>query len=140
MPTDTETAVTDPDVEGIEFIDEEGVGENSIDRDEETKSEEDEDSDKETREDPRALHINRVNLSWGPRENERARLRVCVEIRHPALQLPVYRTWTGKSVPTIYFCSSIEAVMSQNPCRYWLIERWGDGNELPFCTFCFVLI
>lgn len=71
---------------------------NNIDRDEETdlKSDLDEDSDKEMEEDPGALHINRVNLRKGPRESERARLRVCVEITHPALTLPVYRTWTGK--------------------------------------------
>ncbi|XP_018533870.1 uncharacterized protein si:ch211-180a12.2 isoform X2 [Lates calcarifer] len=91
----TKAAVTDPDAEGIEYIDEKVDGENNnIDRDEETKSEVDEDSDREREEDPGALHINRVNLSKGPRENERARLRVCVEITHPALKLPVYRTWT----------------------------------------------
>ncbi|XP_071319048.1 uncharacterized protein [Trachinotus anak] len=91
----TKAAVTDPDTEGIEYIDEKVDGENNdIDRDEETTSEVDEDSDKEREQDPSALHINRVNLSQGPRENERARLRVCVEITHPALKLPVYRTWT----------------------------------------------
>ncbi|XP_044035804.1 uncharacterized protein si:ch211-180a12.2 isoform X2 [Siniperca chuatsi] len=91
----TKAAVTDPDAEGIEYIDEKVDGENNnIDSDEETKSEVDDDSDKEGEEDPGALHINRVNLRTGPRENERARLRVCVEITHPALKLPVYRTWT----------------------------------------------
>nr|XP_033467994.1 uncharacterized protein si:ch211-180a12.2 [Epinephelus lanceolatus] len=91
----TKEAVTDPHTEGIEYIDEHVDGENNnIDRDEETKSDLDEDSDKERDEDPGALHINRVNLRKGPRENERARLRVCVEITHPALKLPVYRTWT----------------------------------------------
>ncbi|XP_042363890.1 uncharacterized protein si:ch211-180a12.2 isoform X2 [Plectropomus leopardus] len=91
----TKAAVTDPHTEGIEYIDENVDGENNnIDRDEETKSDVDEDSVKETEEDPGALHINRVNLRKGPRENERARLRVCVEITHPALKLPVYRTWT----------------------------------------------
>ncbi|XP_070846570.1 uncharacterized protein [Chaetodon trifascialis] len=91
----TKVAVTDPDAEGIEYIDEKVDGENNnIDRDEETKSEVDEDSEKEGEEDPGALHINRVNLRRGPRENERSRLRVCVEITHPALKLPVYRTWT----------------------------------------------
>ncbi|XP_023267064.1 uncharacterized protein LOC111658688 isoform X2 [Seriola lalandi dorsalis] len=91
----TKAAVTDPDTEGIEYIDEKVDGENNnIDRDEETMSEVDEDSDKEREEEPGALHINRVNLSKGPRENEAARLRVCVEVTHPALKLPVYRTWT----------------------------------------------
>lgn len=95
--TETKAAVTDPDAEGIEYIDEKVDGENNIiDRDEETNSEVDEDSDKEREEDPGALHINRVNLKRGPRENESARLTVCVEITHPALKLPVYRTWTGK--------------------------------------------
>ncbi|XP_068161819.1 uncharacterized protein si:ch211-180a12.2 isoform X2 [Antennarius striatus] len=91
----TETAVTDPDAEGIEYIDEKMDGENTdTDRDEETKSDVDEGSDKDMEEDPGALHINRVNLSRSSKESERARLRVCVEIRHPALKLPVYRTWT----------------------------------------------
>ncbi|KAM6897993.1 uncharacterized protein PEZ65_020096 [Lycodopsis pacificus] len=87
----TKAAVTDPDTDGIEYIDGDN---NNIDRDEETKSEVDEDSDKEGEEDPGALHINRVNLRKGPRENERPRLRVCVEITHTALKLPAYRTWT----------------------------------------------
>ncbi|XP_029311591.1 uncharacterized protein LOC115024283 isoform X2 [Cottoperca gobio] len=91
----TKAAVTDPDTEGIEYIDEKVDGENNnIERDEDTKSEVDEDSDKEREEDPGALHINRVNMRKGRRENEKARLRVCVEITHPALKLPVYRTWT----------------------------------------------
>nr|CBN81371.1 MAM domain-containing glycosylphosphatidylinositol anchor protein 1 [Dicentrarchus labrax] len=88
---ETRAAVTDPDAEGIEYIDGEN---NNIDRDEETKSEVDEDSDKEKEDDPGALHINRVSLRRSPRENERAPFRVCVEITHPALKLPVYRTWT----------------------------------------------
>lgn len=102
--TETKAAVTDPDAEGIEYIDGVDGENNNIDRDEETKSEVDEDSDEEREEDPGALHINRVNLRRGPRENERARLRVCVEITHPALKLPVYRTWTGKSLQTIHSC------------------------------------
>lgn len=70
---------------------------NNIDRDEDTKSEVDEDSDKgsEQDEDEGALHINTVNVRSQARENERVCLRVCVEITHPALKLPVYRTWTG---------------------------------------------
>ncbi|XP_041830479.1 uncharacterized protein si:ch211-180a12.2 isoform X2 [Melanotaenia boesemani] len=91
----TKAAVTDPDTEGIQYIDEKVDGENNnIDRDEETISEADEDSDKEKEDNPGALHINRINLRRGTRENERARLRVCVEITHPALKLPVYRIWT----------------------------------------------
>ncbi|XP_058477676.1 uncharacterized protein si:ch211-180a12.2 [Solea solea] len=91
----TKAAVTDPNAEGIQYIDEKVDGENNnIDRDEETKSEVDEDSDKDSEGDPGALHINRVNLSRGPREDQRERLRVLVEIRHPALKLPVYRVWT----------------------------------------------
>ncbi|XP_074519410.1 uncharacterized protein LOC141785154 isoform X2 [Halichoeres trimaculatus] len=91
----TKAAVTDPDAEGIEYIDEKEDGENNnTDRDEETKSELEEDSDKDMEEDPGALHINRVNLGKGSRDSERARLRVCVEIIHPALTLPVHRTWT----------------------------------------------
>ncbi len=96
--TETNAAVTDPDAEGIEYIDDMDGENNNIDRDEETKSEVDEDSDKEREEDSGALHINRVNLRRGPRENDRGRLRVCVEITHPALKPPVYRTWTGKSL------------------------------------------
>ncbi|XP_047183562.1 uncharacterized protein si:ch211-180a12.2 isoform X2 [Scophthalmus maximus] len=90
----TKAAVTDPNAEGIEYIDEGVDGENNnINRDEETKSEGDDDSDTEREDDSGALHINRVNLSKGPRENDRARMRVCVEIKHPALTLPVYRNW-----------------------------------------------
>lgn len=96
--TETKSAVTDPLTEGIQYIDEKVDGENNeINRDEDTKSEVDEDIDKERDEDPNALHINRVNLMTAPRENDRARLRVCVEITHPALKLPVYRTWTGET-------------------------------------------
>ncbi|XP_041671603.1 uncharacterized protein si:ch211-180a12.2 isoform X2 [Cheilinus undulatus] len=91
----TKAAVTDPDTEGIEYIDEKVDGENNnIDRDEETKSELDEDSDKDTDEEPGGLYINKVNLRQGARESERSRLRVSVEITHPTLRLPVYRTWT----------------------------------------------
>ncbi|KAM7381656.1 hypothetical protein PAMA_012481 [Pampus argenteus] len=92
----TKTAVTDPDTQGIEYIDENMDGENNnTDRYEETKSDVYEDSEEEEQEeDSGALHINSVNLTRGPRDNDKARLRVCVEITHPALKLPVYRTWT----------------------------------------------
>ncbi|XP_019218178.1 uncharacterized protein si:ch211-180a12.2 isoform X1 [Oreochromis niloticus] len=91
----TKAAVTDPDIEGIQYIDENVDEENNtIDRDEDSTSDVDEDGEKDGEDDPSALHINKVNLSRAPKENERARLRVCVEITHPALKLPVYRTWT----------------------------------------------
>lgn len=68
----------------------------SADRNKETTSEPEEDSGKDSDDDQRALHINRVNLRMVPRVTDRARLRVCVEVTHPALKLPVYRTWTGE--------------------------------------------
>lgn len=96
--TETKAAVTDPHTEGIQYIDDKVDGENNnIVRDFDTMSEVDEDSDKEREDDPGALYINRVNPSGRTsRENEKARLRVCVEITHPALRLPVYRMWTGE--------------------------------------------
>lgn len=89
----------DPDAEGIEYIDE-GADEenNNVERDGETRSESCDDSDQDSVGDPGALHINRVNLKHGARVKERARLRVCVEITHPVLQLPVYRSWTGTQI------------------------------------------
>ncbi|RVE59578.1 hypothetical protein OJAV_G00189750 [Oryzias javanicus] len=89
----TKAAVTDPDTKGIEYIDER-VDEENTNKDEETISEEDEESDTEKEDDPNALHINRVTLTKSPKENKRVRLRLCLEITHPALKLPVYRTWT----------------------------------------------
>ncbi|XP_028331320.1 uncharacterized protein LOC114481110 isoform X2 [Gouania willdenowi] len=90
---DTKAAVTDPDAEGIQYIDEKAEGK-TLDRDEDASlSDVEEDSDGEREDDPSALHINRVNITNGPRDPERARLRVCVEITHPALKMPVYRTW-----------------------------------------------
>lgn len=97
---ESKDAVADPDTVGIEYIDERvDEDSNTADRDEDTKSGVEEDSDNESEEDEGkgALHINRVNLMSSGRENERARLRVCVEITHPALKLPVYRTWTGRT-------------------------------------------
>ncbi|XP_016516541.1 uncharacterized protein LOC103152329 isoform X2 [Poecilia formosa] len=81
----TKAAVTDPDTEGIEYIDEKTISESE---------EDEEDSDKEMAGAAGALHINKVNLRTGLRDGERERLRVCVEITHPALKIPVYRTWT----------------------------------------------
>ncbi|XP_015249771.1 PREDICTED: uncharacterized protein LOC107097220 [Cyprinodon variegatus] len=93
----TKAAVTDPDSEGIQYIDEKVDGDNKdMDRYEETISEEEEEEDsyKEAKADTSALHINKVNLRAGLRESEKSCLRVCVEITHPALHIPVYRTWT----------------------------------------------
>lgn len=102
--TETKDAVADPKTKGIKYIDEKVNGDNNnIDREDLTKSDLDDDSDKESEqdedEDEGALHINRVNLRSWVRENERAPLRVCVEITHPTLKLPVYRTWTGIEHP-----------------------------------------
>lgn len=95
--SETKAAVTDPDIQGIQYIDENVDEENNtIDRDEDSTSDVVEDGEKDGEDDPSALHINKVNLSRVLKENERARLRVCVEITHPALKLPVYRTWTGE--------------------------------------------
>lgn len=96
--TETKDAVADPNTKGIEYIDERVDGENNnTDREDDTKSdlESDKESEEDEDDDEGALHINRVNLRSLVRENERARLRVCVEITHPTLKLPVYRTWTG---------------------------------------------
>ncbi|XP_077358061.1 uncharacterized protein LOC144004608 isoform X2 [Festucalex cinctus] len=98
----TKAAVTYPDTEGIAYIDEKVEGENNNNNEEkyeETKSsdgdEGSEDDDDDERElDSGALYINRVNLTKGSRESERARLRVVVELTHPALKIPVYRSWT----------------------------------------------
>ncbi|XP_054914048.1 uncharacterized protein si:ch211-180a12.2 isoform X2 [Poeciliopsis prolifica] len=92
----TKTAVTDPDAEGIEYIDE------TLDREKDgyketiSESEEDKRDSNEEMEGAAAtaLHINKVNLRTGLKDGERERLRVCVEITHPALRIPVYRTWT----------------------------------------------
>ncbi|KAM8836113.1 uncharacterized protein AB9W97_001972 isoform 2-T2 [Spinachia spinachia] len=90
--TKTKAAVTDPDAEGIEYIDEHEDGENNNNygADEETQSVADEESEVDGEGAPGALHINRVVAGKG-------RLRVCVEVTHAALQLPVHRTWTEPS-------------------------------------------
>ncbi|XP_061823748.1 uncharacterized protein [Nerophis lumbriciformis] len=97
----TKAVVTDPNAEEIAYIDEKEDGENNnnnVEKYEETKlSDVDEGSDEEDEErewDSGALRINKVDLRQGSRESERARLRVCVELTHPALTLPVYRSWT----------------------------------------------
>ncbi|XP_057681477.1 uncharacterized protein si:ch211-180a12.2 isoform X2 [Corythoichthys intestinalis] len=99
----TKAAVTDPDTEGIAYIDEKvEVENNNNEKYEETKlsdveegSDEDDDDDYDERGiNSGALYINRVNLTKGSRESERARLRVLVELTHPALKIPVYRSWT----------------------------------------------
>ncbi|KAF7659510.1 hypothetical protein LDENG_00295880 [Lucifuga dentata] len=91
----TKAAVSDPDSEGIQYIDEQVDAEqNNAEQEEEMKTEVNDESGREREEESDTLYINRVNLRKDPGENERARLRVCVEITHPALKLPVYRTWT----------------------------------------------
>uniref|UniRef100_H3DCM3 Si:ch211-180a12.2 n=1 Tax=Tetraodon nigroviridis TaxID=99883 RepID=H3DCM3_TETNG len=102
----TKDAVADPSTKGIKYIDERVDGENNnINREDETKLDLDDDSDRESEQDEDkdegALHINRVNLRSWVIENERARLRVCVEITHPTLKLPVYRTWTDFSLTVL---------------------------------------
>uniref|UniRef100_A0A3P9QJ22 Ig-like domain-containing protein n=1 Tax=Poecilia reticulata TaxID=8081 RepID=A0A3P9QJ22_POERE len=62
-----------------------------------------EDSDKKMAGAAGALHINKVNLRMGLRDGERERLRLCVEITHPALKIPVYRTWTGETLSSVPF-------------------------------------
>ncbi|XP_056152658.1 uncharacterized protein si:ch211-180a12.2 [Lampris incognitus] len=86
---ETSVAVTDPDAEGIEYIDDMLDGENN--NTERMKMEVKKEGEKEHSD---ALHINRVYLRKSSRGEERERLRVDVEITHPALTLPVYRTWT----------------------------------------------
>ncbi|XP_061667122.1 uncharacterized protein si:ch211-180a12.2 isoform X2 [Syngnathoides biaculeatus] len=97
----TKAAVTDPETDGIAYIDEKSDGENDDGKSEDTKSSDgddgsggDVDDDDEREEDSGALYINRVNLTRGSEESERTRLRVVVELKHPALKLPVYRSWT----------------------------------------------
>ncbi|KAG7282767.1 hypothetical protein CRUP_029975 [Coryphaenoides rupestris] len=102
------TAVTDPDIEGIQYIDEKLGGENNnndmqswevmktLSEEEEEESDDVESGDSDEEEvAPGGLHINRVDVRAAPRQ-AREGLRVCVEITHPALTLPVYRTWTER--------------------------------------------
>lgn len=42
-----------------------------------------------------SLYVNTVYMEKERRRAKRERLRVTVEITHPALHLPVYCTWTG---------------------------------------------
>ncbi|XP_064820782.1 uncharacterized protein si:ch211-180a12.2 isoform X1 [Oncorhynchus masou masou] len=89
----TKAAVADPETEGIEYIDERDGDNNNVER-KVTQMEVEDESREEEEEGVETLHINRVNVRKGPRGEERARLRVSVEITHPALKLPVHRTWT----------------------------------------------
>ncbi|XP_064864126.1 uncharacterized protein si:ch211-180a12.2 isoform X2 [Oncorhynchus nerka] len=90
---ETKAAVADPETEGIEYIDEREGENNNVER-KVTQMEVEDESREEEEEGVETLHINRVNMRKGPRGEERARLRVSVEITHPALKLPVHRTWT----------------------------------------------
>ncbi|KAM4526351.1 uncharacterized protein V3H82_000772 [Fundulus diaphanus] len=129
----TTAAVTDPNTEGIEYIDEKVDEENKdTDRYDETILESDgEDSDKETENGSGALHINKVNLRPGLKENEKACLRVCVEITHPALQIPVYRTWTAprldaplsRSQPLPHHCAGPTPGDGSPPVRGSLLSQ-----------------
>ena len=96
------TAVSPGDTEDIEYMDQKVDGENNNNVEswagtktlsEEESHGEDEESDEEEV-GPGGLHINRVDVRTPARQVRRG-LRVCVEISHPALALPVYRTWTG---------------------------------------------
>ncbi|CAL8282134.1 unnamed protein product [Merluccius merluccius] len=85
---------------GIEYIDEKVDGENNnnmesweVMKSEEEYSDEVEEESEEEEVGPGGLHINRVDVRAALRQ-ARDVLRVCVEITHPALALPVYRTWT----------------------------------------------
>ncbi|CAL8382808.1 unnamed protein product [Gadus morhua 'NCC'] len=95
------TAVSPGDTEDIEYMDQKVDGENNNNVEswagtktlsEEESHGEDEESDEEEV-GPGGLHINRVDVRTPARQVRRG-LRVCVEISHPALALPVYRTWT----------------------------------------------
>ena len=96
------TALSPVDTEDIEYIDQKGDGENNNNVENWTGTrtpsrEESHDEDQESDEEevgPGGLTINRVEVRTAPRQ-ARGGLRVCVEISHPALALPVYRTWTG---------------------------------------------
>ncbi|XP_019739072.1 uncharacterized protein LOC109523974 [Hippocampus comes] len=106
-PTKTKAAVTYTDTEGIAYIDEKTDEENNNrEKCEESKSsdgdEGSDDDDDEREDDSGALYINRVHLTTGSRESERARLRVLVELTHPALALPVYRSWTEPNEETSF--------------------------------------
>ena len=106
------TAVTPSDTEDIEYMDQKVDGENNNNVESwvvsKTPSQEVEshDEDEESGEEevgPGGLRINRVDMRTAPRQPRRA-LRVCVEISHPALALPLYRTWTG--TPSGCWCTA----------------------------------
>lgn len=77
-------------------------------------SDDDDDDDDEREEDSGALYINRVPLTTGSRESARARLRVLVELTHPALALPLYRSWTGKTARACVEGAGLCALNSEN--------------------------
>lgn len=105
MSVETKAAVADPETEGIEYIDERDGENNDMER-KVTQMEVEDESREEEEEGMETLHINRVNMRKGPRGEERTRLRVSVEITHPALKLPVHRTWTG----TVLHCLSYKII------------------------------
>ncbi|CAL8301896.1 unnamed protein product [Lota lota] len=86
------TVVSHGDTEDIEYMDQEVDGENNtVDSWAGMKTLSEEEGSNEVG--PGGLHINRVDVRAAPHQ-ARGGLRVCVEITHPALALPVYRTWT----------------------------------------------
>lgn len=80
----------------------------SSDGDDGSDDDDDDDDDDEREEDSGALYINRVPLTTGSRGSARARLRVLVELTHPALALPLYRSWTGKTARAHRWAECVE--------------------------------
>ncbi|XP_019902525.2 uncharacterized protein si:ch211-180a12.2 isoform X2 [Esox lucius] len=90
----TEAAVSNPNAVGIRYIDDTNEDNSNVEN-EMTRHTEEESEEEDNR--MEMLHINRVKVRVGPKGVEREPLRVSIEITHPALKLPVYRTWTSTS-------------------------------------------
>uniref|UniRef100_A0AAY5K401 Ig-like domain-containing protein n=1 Tax=Esox lucius TaxID=8010 RepID=A0AAY5K401_ESOLU len=91
---ETEAAVSNPNAVGIRYIDDTNEDNSNVEN-EMTRHTEEESEEEDNR--MEMLHINRVKVRVGPKGVEREPLRVSIEITHPALKLPVYRTWTSTS-------------------------------------------
>lgn len=130
MSVETKAAVADPETEGIEYIDERDGENNNVER--KVTQMEMEDESREEEEGVETLHINRVNVRKGPRGEERARLRVSVEITHPALKLPVHRTWTG----TVLHCLSYKIIQMY---YFYTISHTGLSNETYTITLLYAV-
>ncbi|KAJ7984482.1 hypothetical protein DPEC_G00355280 [Dallia pectoralis] len=87
----TKAAVSDPNTVGIGYIDEPCEYNKNLEND--TMSHTEDESEEEDNVKYK-MHVNRVNAKVWPKGLERKPLRVSVEITHPALALPVHRTWT----------------------------------------------